>query len=765
MSSARKTKRALQRIVPYSRKPVGDLSQRQKRHREHVFAILSQTIDNKTLENPSSPGDVIEDSSTEIPGPSAIELHTHHSSPPHSCQLDLNSVDATPITVDLPSNAVETTTRTSSSDELVSSSEDDEADNCREKNVRPTAYTSRERLRSFMIDSSLPEEHCNNLIKILKEAPPDAFLTLPDCSKTLLETPRDPLSIRIVEPGEYIHIGIAVGLTRWLDSVDPKKIPQDLLEADYSTDGGKEKGKSQSWPIQVRAVNIPKSKPFVVGVYKGKKKPGNFKSFFHDFNTEYRAIRQAGGITYKGKKIPFKLRALIADGPARASCLNCKGLNSKSPCIRCTITGKKSKVSKLEKRAPESKLQSVTRGRVAKKKIVKKLNRNLLPATTTATKRTDKEFRDGRYIGELQLKNGESACLDIIDMATEVPFEYMHLVCIGVFGRWLSVKVDGLHKGSAQFYQEDLAVLRRRISLLKEYCPDDFSRKPGFLEDYENFKATEFRQQLLHTGVALYHDLLDPREFQYFLLLHVSIRILTRKSSTTEDFAIAKGMLELFVENSKKQYGKTFMCSNVHCLCHLVEDVLNFGLLDEFSAFPYENNMGLVSKLCRKQHQTLQQISHRLSEIASCEKYKKKENFPRLTIRHYSGSGPLDGTSPYQEQYKVLLTEEFRFTIDSYSKANSCIILNDNSVCQIENLVSDQQAIRLIVKKYEIVEDFYKMGSKSSDVGIYKCSSLGRQSFTIELHEIKTKGYKMPLFKGSDVVSGNFVVSELSQSI
>lgn len=57
-----------------------------------------------------------------------------------------------------------------------------------------------------------------------------------------------------------------------------------------------------------------------------------------------------------------------------------------------------------------------------------------------------------------------------------------------------------------------------------------------------------------------------------------------------------------------------FLSYNVHGLLHLVQDVKRFGSLDNFSAFPYENNMTFYRKTCRKPNQQLQQIARRKSE-------------------------------------------------------------------------------------------------------------------------------------------------------
>lgn len=69
-------------------------------------------------------------------------------------------------------------------------------------------------------------------------------------------------------------------------------------------------------------------------------------------------------------------------------------------------------------------------------------------------------------------------------------------------------------------------------------------------------------------------------------------------------------------------YGKEYISSNVHNLCHIVNDVCNFGNLTKISAYPFENCLyGLKLKL-RNCSRPLEQISRRISELD----LKKKSN-------------------------------------------------------------------------------------------------------------------------------------------
>ena len=65
-----------------------------------------------------------------------------------------------------------------------------------------------------------------------------------------------------------------------------------------------------------------------------------------------------------------------------------------------------------------------------------------------------------------------------------------------------------------------------------------------------------------------------------------------------------------------------FISFNLHCLKHLTE---LFGNVDNFSAFPFENNVAFFQKSTRKHAKQLQQIYRR---------YQEKMNFRNINPRN-----------------------------------------------------------------------------------------------------------------------------------
>ena len=85
-------------------------------------------------------------------------------------------------------------------------------------------------------------------------------------------------------------------------------------------------------------------------------------------------------------------------------------------------------------------------------------------------------------------------------ISVQKSIDYMHLVCLGVVRRLMLAWLKGplicrLPANSVREISEISAKFR-------SYMPSEFCRRPRSLSDIDRFKATEFPQILLYTGVV-----------------------------------------------------------------------------------------------------------------------------------------------------------------------------------------------------------------------------------------------------------------------
>lgn len=95
--------------------------------------------------------------------------------------------------------------------------------------------------------------------------------------------------------------------------------------------------------------------------------------------------------------------------------------------------------------------------------------------------------------------------------------------------------------------------------------PSEFARKPRSLAFVKLWKATEFRNLLLYTGPIAFKFFLQKDLYDYFIVLHVTIRILC--SSSLRDFIdYAHDLFQYFILSFKLLYGTHNVPHNIYDL-------------------------------------------------------------------------------------------------------------------------------------------------------------------------------------------------------
>ncbi|XP_070516696.1 uncharacterized protein [Cardiocondyla obscurior] len=581
-----------------------------------------------------------------------------------------------------------------------------------------------ERLASCFIDNNITHVQGNNILALLRTH--SCLSSLPKDVRTLLGTPRNRAIISFVEPGEYLHFDIESKLIESLLNYSIETVSH--LELDFNTDGCNLDKTStiHIWPIQARIVNLQHIKPIVLGIYKGAQKPGNAKMFFEKFVRDIRTIISNGGITFRNKKVEIRLRCFIADAPARAFILNHRGHMSSKPCSKCKVSG------------------TYVEGR----SIFNGINHSL---------RTDEEYLT--RVDDDHHKEGESPLsLLPIRMVTQVPFEYMHLVCLGVVKKLLSAWVCGNYSRISKLSGRTLSIINARLNVLAKYCPLDFVRRPRSLSNFSKFKATEFRQFLLYTGPVVLYGLLHEELYKHFLFLHAAFRALVLKSPSAQHLTFAELALQKFVLRSANLYSLTFITYNVHGLLHITDDVRRFGNVDSFSAFPYENNMSIFKKFCRKPGLPLQQFYNRMVEIQKHGTNMSNINNKSLSIHTYL----MHNNDTNCLRYRRINFNNISLGIDT---RNKCCILYDDSICIIKDISMRNNSYKLTVQQYLDVEDFYDVGLKSSVFQFYKCTNLSNQTFNVSLNDIRAKCYRMPFWSRTSMDDSDTEENDRSPTI
>lgn len=528
--------------------------------------------------------------------------------------------------------------------------------------------------------------------------------------RTLCKTPSHLSGkIRQICGGEYFHFGLQNSLTDFFESLSQEqrsKITTVFLKVNCDGIPLFKSSAKQFWPLLLQFCTdhemTKASDPYPVGVFLGESKPSNLNDYLKEFIEE--AILLKDGFHHKNANYLISIHCFICDAPARQFLKCITSHTGYSSCERCIQTGIYEQVVVF----PE----------------------------TDAHSRTDEDFlsmTDSDHHKSLS----PLAKLDI-GFVTQFVLDPMHLVYLGVMRKLFNVWLKG--PLPTRIGSQSKEKISTKLVELAEYMPTEFSRKPRSLKHLDRYKATEYRAFLLYTGPVCLMNNVDINLYKNFLLLNVSITLLSQQYNE-ENVEISRKYLTAFIKHFKLLFGVRHMAYNVHNLIHLPDDVCKYGSIDKFSAFPFENYLGTLKKLLRKPNCILSQIVNRIYEKKSCSS-KKDVKFPFVKKNH--SDGPLLNDDSCM-QFKALYLERFCVQLNV---SNDCIMVN-NEVCKVSNIVQYDTSPDFFVfyHSFSIYEDLYDYPLNSGSLGIYVVSGESKTLKSCSCKEIQMKYILFPLGK------------------
>ena len=566
------------------------------------------------------------------------------------------------------------------------------------------------KLAEWANEFKIPHVALQKLLFLLRPS----FPNLPKDPRTLLHTLRH-YDIQCMSGGLYHHFGIAQGINQTLPS-ELKNMPNlDCIHIQVNIDGLPifKSTKAQFWPILGKIVKPVASDPFIIGLFSGNQKPGSIHEYLDDFITEMQHIEQHGlDIDGFEENPSLYLSCFICDAPARAFVKCVKGHNAYYGCDKCTQKG----VWQEKVTFPE----------------------------TDAPLRTDVAFDEMAYANTHCVGENHSPLSRLsFGMVSQFPLDPMHLVFLGVVKRLILNWLRGPVVNKCRIGANAISRISELLLSCHQYLPREFPRKCRSLADVDRWKATEFRQFILYSGIVVLKGTISEVFYQHFLHFFVGIYCLSSPLHYATHCEYANDQLLLFVQQWGKFYG-TDIVYNVHSLTHLAGDVMMFGPLDDFSAFPFENFLGKLKKLLRKPKFPLAQVIRRLSEIQGCNIAKKRNHGHSFLKPHILGPLPLELKGFYQ--FKGVYHTDLYFSIED---GNNCVKVGSqyglirNIVCK-ELLYSDQSEPAVIFEPFESFSDFFSDPLKSSDLGIVKVTRPSGHLKVVSMSQIACKYVRLP---------------------
>ncbi|XP_076670003.1 uncharacterized protein LOC143369665 isoform X1 [Andrena cerasifolii] len=552
------------------------------------------------------------------------------------------------------------------------------------KTDKPKWENLRMDLASWAVNNNITHKAMNELFQVLSLYAPTFHL--PKDARTLVGTPRS-INYENIQGGEYLHFGLKNTLISIVAMYERENMRINNIEVSLNIDGLPLSRSSSNvfWPI-LMSEEIFKS-VYIVGIFYGRGKPKSANELMQKFVDEWKNMKNT--FIYKGQNISVNMTKIICDAPAKAFLLHTKGHAGYSSCSKCMIVG-----------------QTIN------KHLCFPFMENPAPL------RTDEDFRQQK---DKNYHTGKSCLLEIenIGLVSNVPLDYMHLICLGVMKKLLLLWTQG------PLSVRISASLRERISekltSIGTSTPIEFSRKPRSLKELKYWKASEFRSFLLYTGPIVLQPVLQRNIYEHFLCLHVAISILITPTliSTEENIQYAQNLLQYFVKKFDILYGKQFASHNIHNLLHICDDIKNFGALDNYSAFHFENFLGKLKKVLRKAEKPLQQLAKRYGEMQYAGVSRSLTKSGEIIMKENHENGPIVSFFHNKNitQYKKMQNDTLYLNCNN--DGNNCVMLKNEIAVSILNIIKTGKDIYIVGHKFNIMKNLYKKPCPSSFLQIF----------------------------------------------
>ncbi|KAK3928352.1 Valine--tRNA ligase [Frankliniella fusca] len=528
------------------------------------------------------------------------------------------------------------------------------------------------------------------------------FANVPLSHKTLLKSDND-YNINILPSGAEFWYN---GIKKNLDTFDLRQYLQKFnrITLDINMDGLPlfKSSKMKFFPILGSLVGTH-NEPFVIALHFGVGEPTCGEDFLPDFVREVNYLQQHG-YEYENTLYPFEIRHYIMDAIARQLVKCIKSHVGFSSCEKCCVVG-------------------VT---VESRRTFLDLNQ---------PKRTDQSFQNqddpAHHTGvSLLAATG-------VGFVSQFRLDPMHLLYQGVMKKildnWLNIV------GPWKLHHQIVDLISQLLVFIADTCPSDFNRKPRSLSEFGVFKATEFRRILLYDSMLVFKDLIDENIYNHFMLFQCAVYILSRPDLLETKLHDSREFLKVFIEHSAVIYGERFVIYNVHSLIHLPEECEIGGVVEDFSAFKFENALKSLKDSLRSGFKPLQQVAKKAEERAH---EKKKIKFsdvyedPVVSIKNQVANEIVAGN-----YFKKITFGTLSLQVD---KRNSCFQTKIGDIVVLKNVVFRNGRVCLVGCRFLNREDYFTYPVASSELDIFRVWNLEERRRIYHCRELKFKCWLMP---------------------
>ena len=169
----------------------------------------------------------------------------------------------------------------------------------------------------------------------------------------------------------------------------------------------------------------------------------------------------------------------------------------------------------------------------------------------------------------------------------------MHCVLLGVTKMLLGLWFDSQHSTNLWYCGNKVEEADSKLLQIKP--PINVSRLPKSIQNHRNYwKASEYCAWLLFYSIPVMFNILPVEYLAHHMLLVEAICILLNSSINPSLLGKADRLIKHYCFKMVSYYSEWQITANVHQLLHLPHIVSNFGPLNAYSCFAFENLNGCL---------------------------------------------------------------------------------------------------------------------------------------------------------------------------
>lgn len=311
----------------------------------------------------------------------------------------------------------------------------------------------------------------------------------------------------------------------------------------------------------------------------------------------------------------------------------------------------------------------------------------------------------------------------------------LHLLDLGIMKKLMKIWLDGEITKDFKLNRNDKLSLDILLLQCNSTLPTEIHRSIRSIEWLKFWKGSEFRTILLYIGLIVFKDILCSAAYDHFRYLFCAVTICST-DEYKEFVPLAKVIFNEFIEIYIDLYGSDSITSNVHNLCHVIENVSRFGNLNSISTYPFENTARHIKLKLKQCNKSLEQVARRIEELTLIQQNTECTSDP---LECYIFKFPIENLQQTDYiKYKYICIEQ-TVIISNRKQGDKWFLTKKNEIVEFEHAYRINNKVFLNGSPLRDKRNFFIQPFNSSFINVYESDKIFNTQQKYLIDEIKCK--------------------------